>query len=160
MTSSAASTANLPVYDAVPFSTFYAQRAMSLPLTITQMVGAMGLLGLTLAIIGLYGLVAYSVARRTREIGIRMAIGAGSRDVLAMVLRQGLTLSLAGIAFGSVASSGLARLLSAGMTGLGRPSLFTYVVVPLILVGLTLVASYIPARRASLVDPLLALRDE
>ena len=89
-----------------------------------------------------------------------MAIGAGRRDVLTMVLRQGLTLSLAGIAVGSVASAGIARLLGAGMTGLGRPSLFTHVVVPVILVGLTLVASYVPARRASLVDPLLALRDE
>jgi predicted permease len=152
--------ANLPVYDAVPFSVFFKQRAMSLPLTVTQMVGAMGLLGLTLAIIGLYGLVAYSVARRTKEIGIRMAIGAGSGDVLKMVLRQGLTLALVGIAFGAVASAGVANLLSAGMTGLGRPSLFTYAVVPLILVGLTLVASYVPARRASLIDPLLALRDE
>ena len=152
--------ANLPVYDAVPFSVFYKQRAMSLPLTVTQMVGAMGLLGLTLAIIGLYGLVAYSVARRTKEIGIRMAIGAGRGDVLRMVLGQGLTLALVGIAFGSIASAGIARLLSAGMTGLGRPSLFTYAVVPLILVGLTLVASYVPARRASRIDPLLALRDE
>jgi predicted permease len=152
--------ANLPVYDAVSFSAFYAQRAIGLPLTITQMVGAMGLLGLTLSIIGLYGLVAYSVARRTREIGIRMAIGAGRRAVLAMVLRQGLALSLVGIAFGSVASAGVARLLSAAMAGLGRPSLFTYIVVPLILVALTLLASYIPARRASLVDPLRALRDE
>jgi len=152
--------ANLPVYDAVPFATFYRQRAMSLPLTITQMVGAMGLLGLTLAIVGLYGLVAYSVARRTKEIGIRMAIGAGRREVLAMVLRQGLTLALAGIACGSLASVGVARLLTAGLTGLGRPSLFTYAVVPAILVGLTLVASYVPARRASRVDPLLALRDE
>ena len=152
--------ANLPVYDAVPFAIFYKQRAMSLPLTVTQMVGAMGLLGLTLAIIGLYGLVAYSVARRTKEIGIRMAIGAGSGDVLRMVLGQGLTLALVGIAFGSIASAGIAHLLSAGMTGLGRPSLFTYAVVPVILVGLTLVASYVPARRASLIDPLLALRDE
>jgi len=151
---------DLPVYDAMPFSTFYTNRAMSLPLTITQMVGAMGLLGLTLAVIGLYGMVAYSVARRTREIGIRMAIGAGRRDVLVMVLRQGLTLALAGIAFGGVASVGVARLLAAGMTGLGRPNVFTYIVVPLILVGLTLAASYVPARRASLVDPLLALRNE
>src|SRR5262249_25974419 len=94
--------ASLPVYDAEPFSVFYKQRAMSLPLTITQMVGAMGLLGLTLAIVGLYGLVAYSVARRTKEIGIRMAIGAGSGDVLRMVLGQGLTLALMGIAFGSI----------------------------------------------------------
>jgi macrolide transport system ATP-binding/permease protein len=152
--------AGLPVYDAVPFSTFYKQRALSLPLTITQMVGAMGLLGLTLAIIGLYGLVVYSVARRTKEIGIRMAIGAGSGDVLRMVLVQGLTLALVGIAFGSVASAGIARLLSAGLTGLGRPSLFTYAVVPPILIGLTLLASYVPARRAALIDPLLALRDE
>jgi putative ABC transport system permease protein len=133
---------------------------MSLPLTVTQMVGAMGLLGLTLAIIGLYGLVAYSVARRTKEIGIRMAIGAAGGDVLRMVLGEGLTLALVGIAFGSIASAGVASLLSAGMTGLGRPSLFTYAVVPVILVGLTLVASYVPARRASLIDPLLALRDE
>jgi putative ABC transport system permease protein len=152
--------ANLPVYDAVPFSIFFKQRAMSLPLTVTQMVGAMGLLGLTLALIGLYGLVAYSVARRTKEIGIRMAIGAGSGDVLRMVLGQGLTLALLGIAFGSLASAGVANLLSAGLTGLGRPSLFTYAVVPVILVGFTLVASYVPARRAARIDPLLALRDE
>jgi ABC-type antimicrobial peptide transport system permease subunit len=89
-----------------------------------------------------------------------MAIGAGRGDVLRMVLAQGLTLALVGIAFGSIASVAIARLLSAGMTGLGRPSLFTYAVVPLILVGLTLAASYVPARRASLIDPLLALRDE
>jgi putative ABC transport system permease protein len=118
------------------------------------------LLGLTLAIIGLYGLVAYSVARRTKEIGIRMAIGAGSSDVLRMVLGQGLTLAIVGIAVGSIGSVCVAKLLSAGMTGLGRPSLFTYAVVPLILVGLTLMASYFPARRAALIDPLLALRDE
>ena len=152
--------ANLPIYDAVPFSTFYRQRAMSLPLTITQMVAAMGVLGLILAIIGLYGLVAYSVARRTKEIGIRMAIGAARSDVLKMVLGQGLTLAIVGVVFGSVAGAGVARLLSAGMAGLGRPSLFTFAVVPTLLVALTLVASYVPARRASLVDPLLALRDE
>jgi ABC-type antimicrobial peptide transport system permease subunit len=120
----------------------------------------MGLLGLTLAIIGLYGLVAYSVAQRTREIGIRMAIGAARRDVLAMVLRQGLTLAIVGIAIGGVASAGLARVLSAGMAGLGAPSTFTFVVVPVLLVGLTLAASYVPARRASMVDPLRALRED
>jgi predicted permease len=152
--------ANLPVYDAVPFSTFYKQRALSLPLTITQMVAAMGVLGLTLAVVGLYGLVAYSVARRTKEIGIRVAIGAGSRDVLTMVLRQGLMLALTGIACGSVVSVGVARLLSGGLTGLGRPSLFTYGVVPTLLVGMTLLASYVPARRAARVDPLVALREE
>jgi putative ABC transport system permease protein len=89
-----------------------------------------------------------------------VAIGAGSRDVLTMVLRQGLMLALTGIACGSVVSVGVARLLSGGLTGLGRPSLFTYGVVPTLLVGMTLLASYVPARRAARVDPLVALREE
>ena len=120
----------------------------------------MGLLGLTLALIGLYGLVAYSVTRRTREIGIRMAIGAGRADVLKMVLRQGMTLATAGIVAGGVASAAVARLLMAGMAGLGAPNPAIYVIVPILLAGLTLAASYIPARRASNVDPLRALRYE
>ena len=120
----------------------------------------MGLLGLTLALIGLYALIAYSVARRTREIGIRMAIGAGKADVLEMVLRQGLRLSIAGIVVGGVASVALARLLTAALVGLGTPNPATYVIVPAVLICLTMAASYFPARRASLVDPLVALRNE
>jgi putative ABC transport system permease protein len=88
--------ANQPVFNVQTFSSLYEERAIAVPLMIMQMVGTMGLLGLTLALIGLYGLVAYSVARRTREIGIRMAIGAGRPEVLRMVLRQGLTLAIAG----------------------------------------------------------------
>jgi putative ABC transport system permease protein len=117
-------------------------------------------LGLILALIGLYGLVAYSVSRRTREFGIRMAVGAGGIDVLTMVIRQGLRLSLAGIVVGGVASVVVARLLTAAMAGLGVANLATYVVVPLLLIGLTLAASYIPARRASKISPLDALRYE
>jgi putative ABC transport system permease protein len=119
--------------------------------------GAMGMVGLTLALVGLYGVVAYSVARRTREIGIRMAIGAGRSDVLKMVLRQGLMLSMAGILVGAVASVAVARLVSAS-GGPGAPNPATYVTVPVLLIGLTMAASYFPARRAARVDPLRALR--
>jgi len=149
-----------PVFLLRTFSNFYQREATGAQLLVMKTAGAMGLLGLTLALVGLYGLVAYSVARRTREIGIRMAIGAGRAEVLMMVLRQGMVLSIAGILVGGVASLAVARLLTAGMSGLGAPNLATYAAVPAVLIALTLVASYIPARRASKVDPLLALRYE
>jgi ABC-type antimicrobial peptide transport system permease subunit len=152
--------ANQPVFDVRTFSSLYRERAIAVPLMIMQMVGTMGLLGLTLALIGLYALIAYSVARRTREIGIRMAIGAGKADVLGMVLRQGLRLSIAGIVVGGVVSVVFARLLTAALVGLGTPSPATYVIVPAVLICLTMAASFFPARRASLVDPLVALRNE
>jgi putative ABC transport system permease protein len=151
---------NQPVFDVRTFSSLYHERAIAVPLIIMQMVGTMGLLGLTLALIGLYALIAYSVARRTREIGIRMAIGAGKADVLRMVLRQGLRLSIAGIIVGGVVSVAFARLLTAALVGLGTPNPATYVIVPAVLICLTMAASYFPARRASLVDPLVALRYE
>ena len=151
---------NQPVFNVQTFSHLYRERTIAVPLMIVQMVGAMGLLGLTLTLIGLYGLVAYSVTRRTREIGIRMAIGAGKSDVLRMVLRQGLRLSAAGILLGGVASVVVARLLTAALAGLGAPSPATYVIAPVLLIGMTMAASYIPARRASRVDPLVALRHE
>jgi predicted permease len=151
---------NQPINNLRTFSSFYEQRAIGPRLMLVQVTGAMGLVGLTLALIGLYGLVAYSVTRRTREIGIRMAIGAGRSDVLKMVLRQGLTLSLAGILVGSVLSAVVGRLVTTGMVGLGSPSPATYLIVPIMLLALTMAASYFPARRASRVDPLRALRHE
>jgi predicted permease len=149
-----------PVFNVRTFSSFYQQRAIAVLLNMASMVGAMGLLGLALALIGLYGLVAYSVARRTREIGIRMAIGAGQSAVLRMVLRDGLMLSIAGVAVGSVASLAVARLLKGLLVGLGTPNPAIYVLVAAALICLTMAASYFPARRASLVDPLRALRYE
>jgi ABC-type antimicrobial peptide transport system permease subunit len=89
-----------------------------------------------------------------------MAIGAGRSDVLKMVLRQGLTLALAGILVGSVASVAVGRLVTAGLVGLGAPNPATYAIVPVVLIVLTIAASYVPARRASRVDPLRALRYE
>jgi putative ABC transport system permease protein len=125
-----------------------------------QVVSVIGGIGLTLALMGLYGLVMYSVARRTREIGLRMAIGADRRDVSRMILRQGFVLALKGIVAGGVASVGVVRFIAAGMAGLGAPSLWNYIAVPLMLIGLTLAASYIPARRAATIDPLVALKDD
>jgi ABC-type antimicrobial peptide transport system permease subunit len=131
-----------------------------LPLIILQLVSTMGLLGLSLALIGLYGLIAYSVSRRTQEIGIRMAMGARSPDVLLMVLRQGLVLSLIGIAIGFVASIGVRNLLAKGLVGVGVTSPAVLVIVPLALILVTMAACYMPARRASHVDPIRALRYE
>ncbi len=151
---------NQPIFNMQPFATLYRERAVAVPLMVMKMVGTMGVLGLALALIGLYGLVAYSVARRTREIGIRLAIGAGRSTVMKLILGQGLMLSIAGIAIGGVVSVAVARLLAAALVGLGAPNPLTYVIVPVALVSLTVVATYFPARRASLVDPLVALRDE
>jgi macrolide transport system ATP-binding/permease protein len=151
---------NQPVFALRTFSNFYQQQATGPQLLVMKVATAMGLLGLILSLVGLYGLVAYSVARRTREIGIRMAIGAGRRDVLFMVLGQGMMLAISGVLVGAIAIVPVTRLLTAGMAGLGVTNPTTYIVVPVLLIGLTLVASYVPARRASKVDPLLALRYE
>ena len=127
---------------------------------IVETVAAMGLLGFTLALIGIYGLISYSVSRRTRDIGIRMAIGANRINVLKMVLRQGLVLSVLGIGVGGLISLAVARLLAAGLTGLGTPNPATFVIVPLAALLATMAACYTPARRASLVDPIAALHYE
>ena len=149
-----------PVFNVQSFSSFYEQRAVRVPLRILQTVAAMGVMGIALALVGIYALVSYSVARRTRDIGVRMAIGADRLSVLKMVLGQGLVLSTLGITIGGLISIGVARLLAAGLTGLGAPNPATFVVAPVAVLFATLVACYVPARRASLVDPIAALRYE
>jgi predicted permease len=151
---------NLPVLNARTLASIYERRAIEIPWRVFQLVGTIGLIGLVLALVGLYGLVAYSVARQTREIGIRVAIGATRTNVLMMVLGQGLLLSVAGLTVGGIFSLVVARLLSAGMVGLGAPNPAVYVMVALMLAGLTMAATYVPAHRASRVDPLRALRYE
>jgi macrolide transport system ATP-binding/permease protein len=151
--------ASQPVYDVRTMSDFYEARAISIPSMINQTVAAIGLVGLLLAMIGLYGLMAYSVARRTREIGIRMAIGADRGSVSRMVLRQGFILAVTGLAIGLAASLGAETGVNAVFGNTGRDPLAYLLVAPALL-AVTMLAAWAPAHRASRVDPMRALRDE
>jgi len=122
--------------------------------------GGFGLLALLLAGIGIYGVVSYGAAQRTREIGVRMALGAKERDVLRLVLWDGLIVIGAGLAIGLLLAAAATRLVAAFLYGVGATDPLTFVIVPLLLGVVALVASYIPARRAVKVDPLVALRYE
>jgi putative ABC transport system permease protein len=102
-----------PIYNVRTMDEFYQMRTITIFNVITGTIGAMGIMGLALAIVGLYGLVAYATSRRTKEIGIRMAIGAGRTAVLRMVLRQGLVLAVAGLVIGLLAGAGVERLMQA-----------------------------------------------
>jgi predicted permease len=119
-----------------------------------------GLVALLLASIGMYGVISYSVARRTREIGIRMALGAAPHEVFRMVIGQGARLVGIGLAIGLIASIGVARLMTAFLFGVRATDPLTYVTVCFLLVAVVLLACYIPARRATRVDPTVALREE
>jgi predicted permease len=150
---------SLPVFDVRTMEDFYKQRAVDVPNMLIETVGFLGLMGLALAVVGLYGLVAYSVSCRTREIGIRMAIGASQASVLRLVLRQGLVLAGIGVAIGLVISALAGQVvMSAFYTA--RFDMLSYLLVPVVLIAVTLIASSIPARRASQIDPTSALRFE
>jgi ABC-type antimicrobial peptide transport system permease subunit len=119
-----------------------------------------GAVALFLAVVGIYAIMAQFVTQRTRELGIRMALGAQRLDVLWLVSQQGLKLTLIGVAIGLVAAYNLSQLLSGYIFGISPTDLSTFVLTPLLLIVSSLLACYIPIRRAVKVDPMVALRYE
>jgi putative ABC transport system permease protein len=150
---------DLPVFDAKTLRTQMAE-ALAVERTAAALLGAAGLLALVLAVSGVYSIMAYSVARRTREIGIRMALGARQRVVLAMVLRQGMTLAVLGILAGIGTAWALSRLIAGYLHGASPTDPLTYASVVMILAAAAALACYVPSRRAARIDPATALRRE
>jgi putative ABC transport system permease protein len=134
--------------------------AMSQPRFRTSLVALFALKALLLACIGIYGVISYSVAQRTREIGIRMALGAQKQNVLYMIIKQGVLLTIIGVALGITASYFLTRLMASLLFGVAPTDVVTFVFGAGLLVATALLGTYLPARRATKVDPLVALRYE
>src|SRR5262245_896543 len=151
--------ANLPLFDVQPLS-----EGMRFALIPTQLAGtllsAAGMLALVLASVGIYGVVAYAVGQRTREISIRLALGAQAADVLGLVVRQGLLLTSVGIALGLAAALALTRVMSSFLLGVSATDPLTFGVIALLLALVALAACWVPARRATKVDPMIGLRCE
>ncbi len=138
----------------------HVDKSLLLPRISALLLGTFGAVGLTLAAIGLYGVMSYLVRRRTREIGIRIALGAQPSGMLAMILRQGLALTGVGLAIGLAVAVAVGRLAASILYGISGADLVTFLAVPVVLVTSALVAIVIPARRAAEVDPMVALRYE
>jgi predicted permease len=128
--------------------------------TMSKLVGIFGAIALLLACAGLYGVLSYMVARRTREIGLRLALGAQTGDVLRLIIRQGLRLALGGVALGLIAALGMTRVLAGFLHGVSATDPLTFALIPPLLIAVALLACYLPARRATKVDPLAAIRRE
>jgi ABC-type antimicrobial peptide transport system permease subunit len=124
------------------------------------MLGVFAGLALVAAVLGIYGVISYAVGQRTREIGVRMALGAQPGDVLGLILRQGARLALVGAAIGLIAALGLTRLMASLLYGVGTSDPGTFAIVLLVLVAAALAAAYLPARAATRMAPTAALRHE
>jgi ABC-type antimicrobial peptide transport system permease subunit len=125
-----------------------------------MLLGSFAGLALVLASVGIYGVMSYAVAQRTREIGIRTALGASPRGIVSMLLREGLALAAVGAVIGAIGAAVLTKLLNAFLYGVTARDALTFVATPLVLAAVALAACYVPARRALRVDPSEALRYE
>jgi putative ABC transport system permease protein len=148
-----------PVFRVTPLATYLRATLAERTFTLT-LLGLFGGLALLLAAVGIYGVISYAVSLRTREMGIRLALGAQPSDLLGMVLRQGLALVGAGLAIGAVASFGLTQFMASLLYEVRPTDLATSVIVAIVLACVALAAAYLPARRAMRIDPIVALRYE
>jgi len=151
---------NLPMLHTMSYEDFYLNQAVKGPRIAIKLVGSMGVVGLLLAIAGLYGLVAYNVSRRTREIGIRIALGAASSDVLRLVMGKGLVLVGMGTVLGLAMGFAVEQLMNSMLFNAGGVDIVAYIIVVPSLFLVTMLAAYVPARRASRIAPTQALRYE
>ena len=151
--------ADLPLYNVTTLEASVRRASMFQRIAVT-FAGSFGLLAMILAAIGIYGVIAYTMRQRTREIGIRMALGAGRSDVFREVLIQGTRLTLAGLALGLAVSFALTRYLRGMLFGVGTADWLTFAVMAILLAVVALLACFVPARRAASVDPMQALRTE
>ena len=150
---------DLPVFGETTLTQVAAESVSRRKFTM-QLVALFGVLALLLAGVGIYGVIAYSVTQRTREIGIRVALGASRSAILRWVLKQGLVLTIAGVVVGLLGALALTRLLRSLLFGVGPTDVVTYGALAILLTIVALIACYVPARRATKVDPLVALRYE
>ncbi len=150
---------NLPLFDVKPFDKVITDSIVGIAY-VAAMMAILGIIALVLASVGIYGVMSYSVGERTHEIGVRMAMGATSNDVQRLILRNGLFLTLVGMAIGLPVALGLAYALSSLLFGVKVADPLAFVGLPLLLAGVATVACYLPARRAVRLDPLAALRYE
>ena len=152
--------ANMPMLETRTYEDLYRYGTVEGPRVAVLLVGTLGAVGLLLAIAGLYGLIAYNVSRRTREIGIRIAIGATPRDVVRLMMGKGLVLVGAGTAIGLAMGVGLERFMNSMLFNAGGVDLVVYLVVVPAMLLVTMLAAYVPAKRATRIPPTLALRCE
>ena len=150
---------DVPILGMHTMEAFYDANARNINRVVVRTIGAMGAMGLALALAGLYGLTAYAVSRRTREIGIRMAVGGRPGSMLGMILRQGSWPSIAGLVIGIAASAAVGALIQGVFPGTGADLVTFSLIVPAV-AAVALLAAYLPARRAALIDPLVALRQD